>query len=361
MTAQSLQVRVFAAIFLALAVGAVFILIDGSNPIEAYKVLFAESFFDYWGLSNTLVDTSPLLLAGLAVILPLRAGLFNIGGEGQIYMGGLFGTIIALALPDLPGLVGIPVVLVCAAIGGGMWAAVPAYLRAYRDINEVIVTLLMNFIAIHIVSYAVAGPMLAEGAPYPYSEEVAPQYRLPIMLSRTDAHMGILIGVICAVLLHFWLRSTPAGFKLDLVGHNRQSARYAGVQTRRKIMAAMIVGGMFAGLAGAIEVVGLKYRLFHLFSDGYGYQGIIVAFLATLNPLLAPLSAFFLAGLSAGAGTMQRAVGVEGSVVDVIEGLVVLFVAAAIVPATAASKQGTGTFLGDFLGKKGGRKSWSFF
>ncbi|MES0884384.1 ABC transporter permease [Roseibium sp. SCP14] len=361
MTAQSLQIRVLTAIILALAVGAVFITVDGSNPLEAYKVLFTESFFDYWGLSNTLVDMSPMLLAGLAVILPLRAGLFNIGGEGQIYMGGLFGALFALALPDLPGWIGIPMIFVCAAIGGGLWAAIPAYLRAYRDINEVIVTLLMNFIAIHIVSYAVAGPLLAESAPYPYSEEVSSQYRLPIMLARTDAHMGFLIGIVCAVLLYFWLRSTPSGFKLDLVGRNRQAAKYAGVNTKRQIMIAMIVGGMFAGLAGAIEVIGLKYRLFHLFSDGYGYQGIIVAFLATLNPLLAPLSAFFLAGLSAGAGTMQRAVGVEGSIIEVIEGLVVLFVAAAIVPKAIGGKEGIGAFLKMLLGRKKRQKSWNFF
>ncbi len=361
MTASSLQLRVFAAISLALAIGAILILFEGSNPIEAYRVLFTDSFFDYWGLSNTLVDASPMLLAGLAVILPLRAGLFNIGGEGQIYMGGLFGALVALALPDLPGLIGIPLILLCAAIGGGLWAAIPAYLRAYRDINEVIVTLLMNFIAIHVVSFAVAGPLLAEGAPYPYSEEVAPQYRLPILLERTDAHIGILIGATCAILLHYWLRSTPSGFKLDLVGRNRDAARYAGVNTKRQIMIAMIAGGMFAGIAGAIEVIGLKYRLFHLFSDGYGYQGIIVAFLATLNPLLAPISAFFLAGLSAGAGTMQRAVGVEGSIIEVIEGLVVLFVAAAIVPRATGGKVSIGTFLKELIGKSRRRKSWNFF
>jgi len=322
--------KVLMAIAAALAVGALLILIAGSNPIDAYYALFSESFFDYWGIANTLVKTSPMLLAGLAVIFPYKAGLFNIGAEGQIYIGGLFGTAIALALPDLDGWIGIPLIMLASAIGGAFWAAIPGYLRAYRGINEVIVTLLMNFIGIHIVSYAVSGPLLAKGAPYPYSEEISEQFHLPILLSQTDAHLGVLVGITAAVLIAIWLKYTPGGFQLQLVGQNPSAARYAGVQTRRKMMFAMIIGGSLAGLAGGIEVIGLKYRLFHLFSAGYGYDGIIVAFIAALNPILAPISAFFLAGLSAGAGTMQRAVGVEGSVVEAIQGIVVLFVAASL-------------------------------
>lgn len=207
--------KVLVAIVAALAVGALLILLSGADPIAAYRALFAESFFDYWGLSNTLVKTSPMLLAGLAVILPYKAGLFNIGAEGQIYLGGLFGTVIALALPDMPGWIGIPAILVASMAGGAVWAAVPAFLRAYRGINEVIVTLLMNFVAIHVVSYAVSGPLLAPGAPYPYSEEVSDQFHLPILMPRTDAHLGVLIGIVAAVLIMFWLRRTPGGFQLQ--------------------------------------------------------------------------------------------------------------------------------------------------
>ncbi|WP_299951464.1 ABC transporter permease [uncultured Ruegeria sp.] len=331
MSASQIQVRVLLSIVIALCLGGVLIVIDGHNPLAAYAALLNESFLDYWGLSNTLVKASPMLLAGLAVILPLRAGVFNIGGEGQIYMGGLFGAVVALNIPDTPGVLGLIAIFGAAAVGGGLWAAFPAYLRAYKGTNEVIVTLLMNFVAIHIVSYAVSGPLMAEGAPYPYSEEIADQFKLPILMPRSDAHLGILIGVLAAVLLYFWIRSTPSGFRLDLVGRNARAATYAGVNAKRNIMMSMIVGGALAGLAGAIEVAGLKYRLFHLFSDGYGYDGIVVAFLAALNPIVAPVAAFFLAGLSAGAGTMQRSIGVEGSVVEAIEGIIVICVAAALV------------------------------
>lgn len=331
MNRLTMQRRIAVALLMALAVGGVLILIDGHNPFEAFRVLFFESFLNYWGFSNTLVKASPMLLAGLAVIIPMRAGVFNIGGEGQIYIGGLFGTVFALAMPDLPGVLGIPLIFIAAAIGGALWAAIPAYLKAYRGTNEVIVTLLMNFIAIHIVSYAVAGPLLAEGAPYPYSDEVSEAYRLPIVMPRSDAHAGFVFGLGMTMILYFWLRFTPSGFQLDLVGRNARAAAYAGIDQKKTIIRAMLIGGGLAGMAGAIEVVGLKYRLFHMFSDGYGYDGIVVAFLAALNPIVAPITALFLAGLSAGAGTMQRAVGVDSSVIEVVEGLVVVFVAAALV------------------------------
>lgn len=338
MNGFTLQRRIAIALLLALGIGGVLILLDGHDPFEAYKVLFLESFLDYWGFSNTLVKASPMLLAGLAVIIPMRAGVFNIGGEGQIYIGGLFGTVFALAIPDLPGVLGVPLIFVAAAIGGAAWAAIPAYLKAFRGTNEVIVTLLMNFIAIHIVSYAVAGPLLAEGAPYPYSEEVSEAYRLPIVMPRSDTHAGFVFGLGMTMILYFWLRFTPSGFQLDLVGRNARAAAYAGVDQKKTILRAMVIGGSLAGMAGAIEVIGLKYRLFHLFSDGYGYDGIVVAFLAALNPIVAPLTALFLAGLSAGAGTIQRAVGVDGSVIEVVEGLVVVFVAAALVTPHNGSK-----------------------
>lgn len=352
MKSITMQRRIAVALLLALTAGGILILIDGHNPVDAYKVLFFESFLNYWGFANTLVKASPMSLAGLAVIIPMRAGVFNIGGEGQLYIGGLFGAVFALMVPNLPGALGVPLIFVAAAIGGALWAAIPAYLKAYRGTNEVIVTLLMNFVAIHIVSYAVAGPLLADGAPYPYSDEVAEAYRLPILIPRSDAHAGFVFGVGLAVILYFWLRFTPSGFQLDLVGRNARAAAYAGVDQKKTIIRAMLIGGGLAGMAGAIEVVGLKYRLFHLFSDGYGYDGIVVAFLAALNPIIAPLTALFLAGLSAGSGTMQRAVGVDSSVIDVVEGLVVVFVAAALVAPRNSSESILKTLFNSTLSRR---------
>lgn len=318
------------AVLLALACGALLILITGHNPVAAYAELIRGSFFDYWGVSATLVKLSPILLAGLAVALPLRVGLFNVGAEGQIYMGALLATLFAMAAPGLPPLLAIPLAMLGGMIGGALWALIPALLKAYCDLNEVIVTLLMNFIAINIVSYAVSGPLMAENAPYPYSEELSSSYFLPGLMPRTDAHIGVLFALAAALMVFITIRYTTTGYTMNTVGRNPDAAKYAGISVRRHIIISMLVGGSLAGLAGCFEVIGLKHRLFHLFSDGYGFDGIVVAFLANANALGVVIASLFMAGLESGANVMQRAIGVPVTVVDAIKGIVVIFVAASL-------------------------------
>jgi general nucleoside transport system permease protein len=318
------------AILCALLVGAIVIMAGGSAPIAAYAALFQGAFFEYHGIATTLVKMSPLLLAGLAVVLPLRAGLFNIGAEGQIYLGALFATLAALYLPVMPGWLHISICSLAGIIGGGLWALIPAYLKAWHNINEVIVTLLMNYIGINLISYAVSGPMMEEGAPYPYSTEIREELWLPHILPRTDAHLGVVIGVGLAIAMYFVLERTSIGFSINTVGRNPAAARYAGMSVRQHIVWSLVTGGALAGLAGTYEVLGLKYRLFHLFSAGYGYDGIVVAFLSGSHPLYAILAALFLGGLRSGANIMQRAAGVPTTVVDTIQGLVVIFVATSL-------------------------------
>jgi len=318
------------AILAALAVGSGLIWLGGSDPLEAYSALFSGAFFEYHGFATTLVKMSPILLAGLAVALPLRAGLFNIGAEGQIYLGALFATWAALYLPEMPGWIHIIVCSVAGAVGGGLWGLFPGFLKAYHGINEVIVTLLMNYIGINLVSYFVSGPMLAEGAPYPYSDEIPESLWLPYILPGTDAHLGAVIGIVLAVILFVVFRRTSLGLSVVMVGHNPSAARYAGISVKRHVMMSLAFGGGLAGLAGAYEVLGLKYRLFHMFSAGYGFDGLVVALLAEANPLLVMLAALFLAGLRSGANIMQRAVGVPTTVVEAIQGLVIIFVAAGV-------------------------------
>ncbi len=315
------------AILAALLVGSVLIMMAGSNPIEAYAALFEGAFFEYYGIANTLVKMSPLILAGLAVTVPLRAGQFNIGAEGQIYMGALFATFAALFLPPMPGWLHILAASFAGAVGGALWALLPALLKAYYRINEIILTLLMNYVAINIVSYFVGGPMMAADAPYPYSDEIPETLYLPLIMARTDAHLGVVVGMVLAVLLFFLFQRSTVGFSLATVGRNTDAARYAGMSVQRHIVISFLVAGAAAGLAGTYEVLGLKYRLFHMFSPGYGYDGIVVTFLAGGNPLFVVIAAAFLAGLRSGAGIMQRAVGVDTTVVEAIQGLVVIFVA----------------------------------
>ena len=319
------------AILAAFLVGSVLIWLGDSDPIEAYSALFTGAFFEYHGFATTLVKVSPILLAGLAVAVPLRAGQFNIGAEGQIYLGALFATWAALYLPEtLPGWLHIIICSLAGMLGGGLWGLIPGYLKAYHNVNEVIVTLLMNYIGINLVSYFVSGPMLAEGAPYPYSDEIREELWLPLILPRTDAHLGAVVGIVFAILLYFAFKRTSLGLSLATVGHNPDAARYAGMSVKHHIMLSLAFGGTLAGLAGAYEVLGLKYRLFHMFSAGYGFDGIVVALLAEANPLWVTVAAVFLAGLRSGANIMQRAVGVPTTVVEAIQGLVIIFVAASM-------------------------------
>jgi general nucleoside transport system permease protein len=322
------RLRTLWACLLGLALGAVLIALSGASPWKAYSALLHSAFLDYWGFAATLVKASPILLAALAVAVPLRAGLFNIGAEGQIYAGALLATIVALRLPPLPEPVGMVVVMLAAMAGGALWAAVPGYLRAYHGVNEVIVTLLLNFVAIQMVSYAVSGPLLAQGAPYPYSEEVDEALRLPILVPQSDAHIGVLLGIGLALMLHFFFQRSSAGHALDIVGRNSVAAQYAGIAVQRQLFGAMAGGGALAGLAGGLEVLGLKYRLFHLFSPGYGFDGIVVAFMAGANMAWLPVAAILMSGLKAAANAMQRVAGIEGTVVDAIQGLIVICVAA---------------------------------
>ncbi len=315
------------AIIAALLVGSLLILSSGHNPIDAYYALFEGAFFEYYGIASTLVKMSPLILVGLAVTVPLRAGQFNIGAEGQIYMGALFATWAALYLPAMPGWLHISICSLTGALGGALWALIPAYLKAYHRINEIIITLLMNYVAINIVSYFVSGPMMAEDAPYPYSDEIPEALNLPHIMERTDAHVGVIVGLGMAVVLYFVFQRTTLGFSFATVGRNPLAARYAGISVKRNIIGAFLIGGALAGLAGTFEVLGLKYRLFHLFSPGYGFDGVVITFLSGANPLFVVLAATFLGGLRAGAGVMQRAVGVDTTAVEAIQGLVVIFVA----------------------------------
>lgn len=318
------------AVVLALLLGAVIMVAIGRNPVIAYAALVQGAVLDYWGLAATLNKLCPLLLSSLAVALPFRAGLFNLGAEGQLYMGALGATLVALYLPHLPGVLGIVCCTLAGALSGAIWGAIPAWLKAVRGTNEIISSLLMNYLAINLVGYLVAGPMQEPGAPYPYSYEIPTAYRLPIVLPRTDAHLGVLVAILLVCVTAVVVQRTIAGFALQVTGANPVAGRYAGIPVSRYLLAAFAAGGAAAGIAGAYEVLGVRYRLYHLFSPGYGFDGLVIAFLAPHHPLWLIPSAAFLAILQTGARTMQTVAGVEGTIVQVIQGLVVMCVAASV-------------------------------
>ena len=316
-----------AAVALSLVVSAGLMLVTGYDPLEAYTALYEGSLGSEFGLSVTLVRMTPLVLTGLAVALAFRAGVFNIGAEGQLYAGAIAATAVALVLP-LPVAPLVLVAIVAGFVGGAAWALIPALLRATRGVSEVVVTLMFNFIAIHFTTYLVNleyGPLGEREAAYPQSPLFAEGVRLPIIWTGTSVHAGLAIGVVLALALSIVVRYTPFGFRLRTVGANPDAARYAGVSVKRTIIVVMLLSGGLAGLAGMGEVLGTKYALYANFSPGYGYDGIAVALLARLSPIAVILFAAFFGAMRAGALDMEQTVGVSSSFVFVIEALAILF------------------------------------
>lgn len=319
------------AIVAALLVGAGLIAIAGVNPFNAYSILFNEALLNYYGFANTLTKTAPLLLTSLGVLVALKAGQFNIGGEGQIYMGGLGSALIGLYVHGLPPILHLPLAVAGGFLFGAVWGFIPGYLKAVRGVNEVITTLLLNYVAQYWVSYLVSGVLMEPNAPSPFSPQIAPSAQLPILLPQTQTHAGILVGLLTALLLWIGFALTPFGYQIEVVGQNPTAARYAGIPVHGTIMAAMALAGGLAGLAGAGEVLGLRYRLFENFSPGYGFDAIAIAILSRGNWAGVVLISLFFGALRSGANVMQRSAGVPVTVVYAIQGLTVLFIAISLV------------------------------
>jgi simple sugar transport system permease protein len=315
------------AIASALIVGAILISLSNANPITAYGILFQESLANYYGFGNTITKTAPLLLASLGVLVALKAGLFNIGAEGQIYMGGLGSVLVGLYLQGLPALIHVPLGLLGGFLLGAAWGWIPGYLKAVRGVNEVITTLLLNYVALNFVGYLVNNPLKQPGAPSAYSGLIAESARLPLILPQTQAHAGIFIGLFATGLLWVLFARSPLGYEIEAVGQNPTAARYAGMSVKRTIMLVMALAGGLAGLAGAGEVMGLKYRLFDRFSPGYGFDAIAIALLCRGNLVGIVLTSLFFGILRSGANVMQRSANVPVTVVYAIQGLTVLFIA----------------------------------
>jgi ABC-type uncharacterized transport system permease subunit len=280
--------------------------------------------------SATLVRATPLILAGLAVAIAFRAGVLNIGAEGQLLAGGAAAAAVGVHGADLLGPLTIPVALLLGALCGAGWAAVAATLRQRFGVLEVISTIMLNFIALHAVGYLVRGPLQEPLRIYPQSATLAPAVRLPVLVPGTRLHVGFALAVAVAAIAWWTLRHTAAGFRLRAAGANASAAASAGaIDVRRATAAAFMVSGALAGLAGGVEVTGVTYALYENFSPGYGYTAIAVALLAGLNPLAVVVTGVLFGALEAGAGAMQRDAGVPAELVRVVEAVLILLVVGA--------------------------------
>jgi general nucleoside transport system permease protein len=293
---------------------------------EALRALLSGAFGSWYAFgSGTLVRATPLILTGLAVAVAFRAGVFNIGAEGQFLMGAVAQATIALTLHALPAVVLLPLALGAGAVAGALWAGIAAVMRTRFHVLEVISTIMLNFVALYLVSYLVRGPLQEPTHIYPQTSSIADAARLPRFGSQTRLHLGFAIAIVACVAAWWAIKYSASGFRLRVVGANPFAARSAGlIDADRTATRAFLVSGALAGLGGAIEVAGVTFALYENISPGYGFTAIAVALLARLNPAAVIVTGIAFGALEAGAAAMQRDAGVPSVVVSVVEALIIL-------------------------------------
>ncbi len=321
------------AMLAALVIGAVLLILLRANPFQAYAAMITGVFGSTSGFTQSLTKATPLLLVGLGICIAFRASVINIGAEGQIILGALAATWFSLTFRHWPGWLLIPAVLLVSFLAGAVWGFIPGVLKARLSVNEILSTVMMNAIALQLMNLLIRGPLMdpagiTAGTYLAQSERIPEQAWLPRLVPQTLLHAGAILAVVLALLVYIFLWRTTIGYRIRAVGLNPDASRYAGINVSLYQALSLTLAGAFAGLAGAVEVIGVQHRLLEGITSGYGFSGIVAALFGGLHPLgLVPASWLF-GSLLVGADKMQRAVQVPSALVDTILGLVVLFVVA---------------------------------
>jgi len=315
------------SILLALIIGALLIFLIGSSPLQAFTVMLDGAFGSISNIANTLSKTIPLIFTGLAVAVAFRCGLFNIGAEGQLYLGAFFSVLTALKFSFLPAFLLLPVAILGGIISGMIWGGIPGFFKAQFGTHEVVVTVMMNYIGINITSYLVNYPFKAEG--WVAQTDIIPNAaNLPKLIPKTQLSDGLIVAIIAALAVYFLLWKTDFGYEIRAVGENPTTAESGGINIKKNISLAMAISGGLAALAGVTQSLGVYERFIDGFSPGYGFTGIAVAVLGRNHPLGVILTALLFGALETGALKMDRVTEISNDLVIVIQGLVILFVAA---------------------------------
>jgi simple sugar transport system permease protein len=323
------------ATFAALLVGAIMLLFLKVNPIEAYKALWVGAFGSSNAFAETLVKATPLLLVGIGICISFRGDVINIGGEGQMIIGAILATWVGLTFTSLPGWLVITLAMMAGFIGGAVWGGIPGFLKAYFRVNEILSTVMMNAIAVQLMNFLLRGPLIDPSqaqlaSKIPQTARLLDIFRLP-RFAPTRLHLGALIAVVLAILVYILLWRTTLGYRIRAVGQNPHASRYAGIKVPRYIVMALLLSGAFAGLAGAIQVYGVNYRMItdgssSGFTGSAGFNGIVAALFGQLHPIWAIPASVLFGALLVGANSMQRMMQVPSAFVTALNGLVVVFV-----------------------------------
>jgi simple sugar transport system permease protein len=311
----------------ALLLAAIPLALAGADLARAYGLMLAGTVGSVFAVTETLTRATPLILTGLAAAVAFRARLWNIGAEGQLYLGALAAVVAGGGAIDASPYLLVPLVMAAGALAGAVGMAGPTWLKTRLGVDEVVTTLLLNFVILLFVQMMLEGPLKDPmGMGWPQSPPVVPAAELPPLVERMRVHAGLLVGLAAALLAHFALTRAVWGFRVRAVGENAAAARHAGIPVDRTLLSVGLVSGGLAGLAGAGEIAGLKGYLTADLSPGFGYAGIVVAMLAGLSPLGVVVAALFVAAVFVGADSMSRALGVSSYLADLVVALALLCV-----------------------------------
>lgn len=316
------------AIVFALIIGAVIIGLLGYNVLEAYAALFSGAFGSIRSISQTLLAATPLMFTAMSFALAYRCGLFNLGAEGQFYLGAIMGAWVGFAIPGLPHGLHLLVVILAGAAGGMLVGLIPALLKITRGVHEVIICIMMNYISENITNYLVStkGPLL-QGSTLPATPKVLESAKMLELIPGTRLTGGFIVAIVFAIAMYVFLWKTRTGYKIRAVGYNRYAAETGGIRTVRYTVLAMLLAGALAGIGGAVEIVGVHGRFYANFSPGYGFEGVAVSMLGGNHPFGIILSAVLFGALKTGAMAMQIQAGTNAELVKILQALVIFFLA----------------------------------
>ena len=315
------------AILFAFIAGAAVLYVTGYSPVEAYAAMARGAFGDVFGIGQTLMQATPIIFTSIAFLVSYKAGLFNIGAEGQFLMGAIASAVVGIYLEGLPWIIHAPLTLIAGMLAGGLWGLIPALLKTRFEAHEVITTMMLSYVAQFLTSYLVNYPFKAPGW-------VSQTVRLPAsaelarILPPTQLSAGIYIAVALVAVIWFLLKRTILGYELRAIGLNPTAAENAGIRINRGIIISLVISGAIAGLGGAVEIMGVHKRFIDGFSPGYGWDGLAVALVGGLNPVGSMLASILFGALRSGGMIMARSTGVPLDINILLQGLVILFVAA---------------------------------
>ena len=317
------------AVAAALLISAIPLAAAGAPILKAFGLMAQGAAGSLFAFTETLTRATPLIFTGLAAAVAFRARLYNIGAEGQLYAGALAAVAVGSGAISAPSFVLVPLILIVAAMAGALLMLGPTLLRVKLGVDEVVTTLLLNFVVLLFVQMMLEGPLKdSMGGGWPQSAPIVAEGSLPVLVTRTRLHAGFLLALVASVVMYVLIARTRLGLAIRAVGENQAAARFAGIQVTRVMVLVGLLSGALAGLAGASEVAGLKGYLTADMSRGFGYAGIVVAMVASLAPLAVIPSAIFIAGIFVGADTMGRTLGVSNYIADLIVSLALLCVLA---------------------------------